>query len=71
MLSAHAVQQKAEPPRMTPSFNKKNRRGHAGAGQRNLFFDQCASEHVVVQKFLEHTSTQDKATSPMSFLQQL
>ena len=56
---------------MTPSFNKKNRRGHEGAGQRNLFFDQCASEHVVVQKFLEHTSTQDKATSPMSFLQQL
>jgi hypothetical protein len=71
MLSAHAAEQKAAPPRMTPSFNRKNRRGHSGAGQRNLFFDQCASAHVLVQKFLEQTSTQDNAASPMSFLQQL
>jgi hypothetical protein len=56
---------------MIPSFNKKNLRGHAAAGQRILFFAQCASEHEFVQKLFEHTLTQDNAASPMSFLQQL
>jgi hypothetical protein len=71
VLSAHALQQKAASPRMIPSFKKKNLRGHAAAGQRILFFAQCASEHECVQKLFEHTLTQDNAASPMSFLQQL
>lgn len=71
MLSAHALQQKAAPPHMIPSFKKKNRRVHAGAGQRILFFDQCASEHVFVQKLFESTWTQENAASPKCFLQQL
>lgn len=70
-MSAHAVQQKAAPPHMIPSFKKKYRRVHAGAGQRILFFDQCASEHVFVQKLFDKTWTQDNAASPKCFLQQL
>jgi hypothetical protein len=70
-MSAHILEQKAALPRMIPSFNKKNRRGHAGAGQRILFFDQCTSEQELEQNFFEQTWTQDNAASPMSFLQQL
>jgi hypothetical protein len=71
MLSAHALQQKAALLRIIPSFSRKNRRGHAIEGQRILFFDQCASEHMFVQKFFDKTWTQDSAASPISFLQQL
>ena len=70
-LSAQLLLQKAAPLRMIPSFNRKNRREHAAAGQRILFFDQCASEHALVQNCLECTWMQDSAASPTTFLQQL
>ena len=70
-LSAQVLQQKAAPSRVTPSFKRKNRREQAGAGHRILFLDQWQSEHAAEQNDFEHTWMQDRAASPMTFLQQL